>query len=133
MKPLPAALVLVCLSVVNAQGPVMTAPEKGIADRMGLRKLPDDERARVTRQLALEIRALPPTANKLSLASNLTNLATEGDFGRDTLQAVATTLATALRERPMPDDHGKPAMPYMQLASLVRYEGVTGKLDSPQF
>ena len=44
---------------VIAQSPTMTAPEKAIADRLGLRKLPDDERAVVTKQLALEIRSPP--------------------------------------------------------------------------
>jgi peroxiredoxin len=133
MKYALLALVLGGFFVI-AQLNTMTAPEKAIADRMALRRLPDDERAVVTKQLALEIRGLPATSNsKLSLASNLANLATEGDFGRDTLQEVTTTLAGALRERSLPDDHGKPAMPYVQLARLVRYENMKGRLDSPSF
>src|SRR5262245_1506169 len=51
-----------------------------------LRSLPDDVRARTTKQLALDIRALPKTQHKLSLAVGLANLSTEGDFGKDTLQ-----------------------------------------------
>ena len=100
---------------------------------MGLRKLPDGERARVTRDLALEIRELPPSVNKLNLASSLANLATEGDFGRDTLQEVTTTLSAAVRENPVTGQDGHIAAPYIQLARLVRYEGMQAKVDSPQF
>jgi hypothetical protein len=40
--------------------------------------------------------------NKVKLANGLASLSTEGDFGHDTLQEVATTLAGALREYPLP-------------------------------
>ena len=80
-----------------------SAQEKPLAEQIhGLRSLPDDVRARTTRDLALKIRALPPTDNKLSLAVGLAGLSTEGDFGRYTLQEVATTLAETLREQPLP-------------------------------
>ena len=81
-----------------------------------LRSLPDDERAKVTKRLAMEIRQLPSSAPKGGLAAELANFATEGDFGRDTLQAVATTLAQGLAEKP-----GEPDA-YLSLARLVRYE-----------
>ena len=99
----------------------------------GLRKLPDDVRARVTRDLALEIRRLPDAADRVRLAASLANLATEGDFGRDTLQDVTTTLAEALRDKPVPPDKNQPAHPYRQLAALVRYEHMQATLDDPQF
>jgi peroxiredoxin len=95
--------------------------------------LPDDVRARTTKQLAIEIRQLPVAVNKLRLASDLANLSTEGDFGRDTLQEVTTTLAAALREIPVPVKQGQPAMPYVELAQLVRYEHMQAALDDPQF
>ena len=77
--------------------------EKPLADTIhGLRALPDDVRARTTKDLALKIRALPGGLNKLRLAVGLANLATEGDFGHDTLQEVTTTLEGALREHPIP-------------------------------
>ena len=73
---------------------------------------------------------------------NLAGLSTEGDFGHDTLQEVATTLAETLRERPVPwakpkeSDAGgdagatrAPAYPYIELATLVRYEHVEAPLD----
>jgi len=40
---------------------------------------PDAERAKVTKQLALQIRQLPSAAPKASLAAELANFATEGD------------------------------------------------------
>jgi peroxiredoxin len=98
-----------------------------------LRSLADDVRAVTTKQLALQIRQLPAGANKLVLANALANLSTEGDFGRDTLQEVTTTLADALREHPVPEENGKPAMPYVELAQLVRYEHMQAASDSPEF
>ena len=133
MQRILPALLLTCLWLSDAQTTGLTAREKAIQDRMGLRKLPDGERARVTRDLALEIRELPPSVNKLNLASSLANLATEGDFGRDTLQEVTTTLSAAVRENPVTGQDGHIAAPYIQLARLVRYEGMHAKVDSPQF
>jgi peroxiredoxin len=113
---------------------VWSAQEKPIAQEIGtLRKLPDDVLATTTRELALKIRALPATPNKLRLANGLANLSTEGDFGRDTLQEVTTTLAGALREQPQPDEKGQPAEPYLELAQLVRYEHMQASLDSSSF
>ena len=98
-----------------------------------LRSLPDDVRARTTKQLALDIRALPKTQHKLSLAAGLANLSTEGDFGKDTLQEVATTLAEALREQPTLMNGTEPNFFYVELATLVRYEHVKASSDDPQF
>ncbi|MFY9905054.1 MAG: TlpA disulfide reductase family protein [Terriglobales bacterium] len=122
---------------------VYSADEKPIADQIhGLRSLPDDVRTRTTKDLALKIRKLPATGNKLHLAVNLAGLSTEGDFGHGTLQEVATTLAEALRQHPVPwarakdagasDDSSTPtpAYPYVELATLVRYEHVNASLDS---
>jgi peroxiredoxin len=120
---------------------VWSAEEKPLADQVhGLRALADDVRAGTTTDLALKIRKLPATENKLRLAVNLAGLSTEGDFGHNTLQEVATMLAATLRERPVPwaeskdaDAGGKavrePAYPYLELASLVRYEHVEPTID----
>jgi peroxiredoxin len=121
---------------------VWSANEKPLADQIhGLRSLPDDVRAGTTKDLALKIRKLPATENKLRLAVGLAGLSTEGDFGHDTLQEVATTLAETLRERPVPWAEPKdsetgskaaarePAYPYVELASLVRYEHVKVSLN----
>jgi peroxiredoxin len=118
----------------QAQQVVWSNQEKPIADQIrGLRGLADDVRARTTKNLAIEIRQLPATLNKLRLANDLANLSTEGDFGRDTLQEVATTLATALHEQPLQAKQGQPPRPYVELAQLVRYEHVQAALDDPQF
>jgi len=117
---------------------VWSADEKPLADQIhGLRGLADDVRAGTTKDLALKIRKLPATENKLRLAVSLAPLSTEGDFGHNTLQEVATTLAETLRERPVPLAEPKnpdaaskataarePARPYIELATLVRYEHV---------
>jgi len=117
---------------------VWSADEKPLADQIhGLRGLADDVRAGTTKDLALKIRKLPATENKLRLAVSLAGLSTEGDFGHNTLQEVATTLAETLRERPVPLAEPKnpdaaskataarePARPYIELATLVRYEHV---------
>jgi peroxiredoxin len=124
-----AVAVVLCAVAAIAQRIVWSAQEQPIADQIGgLRQLPDDVRARVTKQLAIQIRQLPKEAKKLALAGMLANLSTEGDFGHDTLQEVATTLAEALRQRP-----GEPASPYVELAQLVRYEHVDTSLSDPQF
>jgi len=121
-----------------------SADEKPLADQIhGLRSLADDVRAGTTKDLALKIRKLPATENKLRLAVNLAGLSTEGDFGHDTLQEVATTLAETLRERPVPWAKAKesdagvdagathaPAYPYIELATLVRYEHVAAPVSN---
>ena len=126
---------------------VWSAEEKPLAEQIhGLRGLADDVRARVTRELALKIRQLPASENKLRLAVGLAGLSTEGDFGHDTLQEVATTLADALKEHPVPwekPEQGgesahaaqalQPADQYVELATLVRYEHVQASVDDPQF
>src|SRR6266567_5656484 len=136
MVRLALALLVIALQVCSAQKPqtVWSDQEKPIMDQLrGLRQLPDDVRANATRQLAIQIRQLAATANKLKLAGALASLSTEGDFGSETLQEVATTLADALRERPVPADKDQPAQPYVQLAQLVRYEHVKGAVNDPQF
>ena len=108
--------------------------EKPIAEQIGgLRASPDDIRGQATKKLALEIRQLPVTPNKLRLANSLAMLSTEGDFGHDMLQEVATTLAAALREHPLPAEKGQPPRPYVELAELARYEHVQAAPDDPQF
>ena len=113
---------------------VWSDQEKPIAEQIGtLRKLDDAVRSRTTKDLALQIRHLPAAPNKLRLAGALSNLSTEGDFGRDTLQEVTTTLAAALREQPPAGKPGGPNRLYMELASLVRYEHMQAESDNPQF
>ena len=129
---LSTIVLLAALSLSAQNKPVWSAQEQPIADQLrGLRQVPDDRRGAVTRKLAAEIRGLPAGPNKLRLAEGLANLATEGDFGPQTLQDVAATLADTLRERPLPDENGEPAMPYRTLAQLIRYEQVHVALEAP--
>lgn len=123
------------LSVFSqSQDTTWTKQETPIRNQIrGLRDLPDDVRAGTTKQLALDIRALPKSPHKLALAYALANLSTEGDFGRDTLQDVATTLAEALREQPVPMNGNDPAGEYVELATLARYEHVNVSSDNPQY
>jgi len=108
---------------------VWSDQEKPIAEQLrNIRNLPDDVRVQTTKNLALQIRRLPAVPNKLRLAMGLAGRATEGDFGHDTLQEVATTLAEAIQEQP-PREQGA----YLELAGLVRYEHVNASLDSPHF
>src|SRR2546425_1008811 len=89
MKVAIAAIFGACLCLLAAAAPLLqSAParaqtqapgavdaQKSIQQKLGgLRQLPDEERGRVTRQLALDIRKLAPEA-RVNLASGLANLA----------------------------------------------------------
>jgi len=126
----PAIVLALAVSALAQNSePNWTPEERRVVNRLNLRALPDDRRAVVTRELALEIRTLPAGANKLQLASQLADLATEGDFGRDTLQEVTVSLEDSLREHPS----ATPGMPHQQLVQLVKYEGMKADLDGPLF
>ena len=119
------------------QKPPLSKQEKAIQQQVrALRSLPDDTREVTTRRLATEIQRLPAGANKLMLAMSLSGLSTEGDFGRDTLQAAATALAGAIREqRQLGAAKGgeEPADAYAELARLVHYEHVQVSVEDPDF
>jgi len=114
---------------------VWSEQEKPIVEQIrGLRNLDDTVRAHTTKELALQIRALPAVPNKLRLAVGLSHLSTEGDFGRDTLQEVTTTLADAVREQPPArGKQGQPNDAYDELAELARYEHMQVNSNDPQF
>jgi peroxiredoxin len=131
---LASTLILLSVSLLAQDKTVWSDQEKPIVEQIrGLRKLDDAVRARTTKDLALQIRQLPVVPNRLRLAGALSDLSTEGDFGRDTLQEVTTTLATALREQPPAGKPGEPDSLYVELASLVRYEHMQAASDNPQF
>jgi len=129
--PAIACVLLVTTSLLTAQAP---ANDATITRQIqGLRALPDADRGKQTGDIALEIRSLPASDRKLALAVGLAHLSTEGDPGRDNLQAVTTTLAQAVTETPVPEKKNVPSEPYMEVARLVRYEGMTADLADPQF
>ena len=128
------ALILLSVSLPAQDKVVWSDQEKPIVEQLhGLRKLDDAVRVRTTKDLALQIRTLPIVPNKVRLAGALANLSTEGDFGKDALQEVTTTLAAALREQPPAGKPGEPDGLYVELASLVRYEHMQAASDNPQF
>jgi peroxiredoxin len=98
----------------------------------GLRGVPDSQRPAVTIHLAKEIRTLPAGVQKLSMADGLSQLAEAGDSGREAMQMAADTLAQALTEVPLSGPDEAPAMPYFDLARLVRYEGIRTDFTGPQ-
>lgn len=99
----------------------------------GLRALSEHERPKATIQVATEIDALPPGKDKVKFADEAANLVTEGDQGHDALQAVADALSKALAETPVPAKGDQPPAPYLDLARLARYEGVTVSLSDPLY
>jgi len=131
-----AGLLFVCPGGLRAQAEktIRNNQEKPVLKQIQtLRKLPEDQRARTTKRLALQIRELPAGPHKVRLANSLASLSTEGDLGQDTVQEVATTLADSLREQPAPVGRNGSARPYIELAELVRYEHVQVTLDDPKF
>jgi peroxiredoxin len=135
LAPLALFFAFAPLAPTQAKTPDYSPAEKAIVDQIKtLRATPDTERGAKTTTIALEIRTLPAVSNKLRIAVGLTHLSTEGDFGHQTLQTVADTLAMTLAETPAPPDKGGgPASPYTDLAKLVRYEHVTTTLENPQY
>src|SRR5512146_961883 len=133
------AVLTVFLTVIVAVFPLcaqnktpLSDNEKAIAQQVkGLRSQPDDQRGAITKKIALDIRNLPLTPGKLRLANALASLSTEGDFGHDTLQEVTNTLSSAIEEAERGAMKGE--LPYEGVARLVRYEGTTTSLKSPQY
>ncbi len=133
LQRLTAFLFLAAAALGQKTPIAWTAAEQPIYARIKtLRDVPDDQRGAVTRELAGQIHRLPAAKNKLTLANGLAGLSTEGDFGHDTLQEVATVLADTLREQAAASPESTPDDPYAELAQLIWYEHVQVSLDSPQ-
>jgi peroxiredoxin len=127
-----AALAAALLATAESK-PAWSPGERAVVDQIKtLRSLPDHERRVATQRLAHSIRHLPPSSNRVLLANALADLSTEGDLGHETVQEAATTLAAALAANPVREKDGKPGAPYIELASLMRYEHVTVALNAPQ-
>jgi peroxiredoxin len=129
-------LALTSFAPAQTKVPAYTPAEQTIVDEIKtLRATPDAERGAKTTGIATEIHTLPADSpNKNFLAVALANRATEGDFGRATLQAVADTLTDAINQNPPPAaETGHPGPAYITLARLVRYEHVTTTISNPQY
>jgi len=121
---------------LNVKKIVYTPQEEQLLAKVrALSDTPYEFRGMLANPLALDIRHLPPSSNKLRLADALAFVSTAGDLGHDTLQEIATTLAEALHEQPGKSD---PAYldqldtAYLNLARLVDYEYVKAPLDDPK-
>jgi thiol-disulfide isomerase/thioredoxin len=98
-----------------------------------LRSVPEDQKPATIIKLAADISSLPANSQKVSYADALEHLSTEGDMGKQALQAVADTLTAALTGTPVPAKGDKVPMPYYDLAKLVHYEQVTTTMTDPQY
>jgi thiol-disulfide isomerase/thioredoxin len=129
-----ALLVLTAAAGVGLAQRTTASPEaQEIRQKMGtLRSLADDKRPGVTRDLAMAIRKLPAGEEKASIAKGLANVATEGDAGKEVLQAVGDTLAGALAEFSSTNAR-ETAQRYDALARLARYEGVKVTTQKPEY
>jgi peroxiredoxin len=129
----PRILFVIVLLLTVSASLRAQATEDVLTQRIeSLRELSDAERPAATARIAIDIRTLPAALSKVKLADSLADLSTEGDPGHDTLQTVAETLAESLKETTQPPDaDGSPPIAYMDLARLVRYEGVTADLSDP--
>ncbi|MBS1814731.1 MAG: TlpA family protein disulfide reductase [Acidobacteria bacterium] len=97
-----------------------------------LRDIPYAKRGAQIKQLAAKIHDLPASKEQVELAYNLMSRATEGEPGRDALQAATDAFSTALTATPIPGKKDKVASPYMELASVVRYEGIHTDFKGPE-
>jgi len=132
---MPNPRVLFC-AFLFAATPLLFAkgPEDAIQKQIKtLRDVPAAQRPAVTAKLAVDIKALPAGKAKVALADDLSHLATEGDQGAETVQAVADALSQALAETPLPAKKDWPPAPYFDLARLVRYEHATATLNDPLY
>ncbi|HWB32257.1 MAG TPA: TlpA disulfide reductase family protein [Acidobacteriaceae bacterium] len=83
-------------------------------------------------QLSKDIASLPAGEKKIEDADQLAAISTQGENGKDAMQAAADTLAAALKESPQPaGKDGEVAHPYLELARMARYAGVKTSLNDP--
>ncbi|HWD37913.1 MAG TPA: TlpA disulfide reductase family protein [Fimbriimonas sp.] len=120
----------ICAAGRQAAKPDEKEIEKQI---FSLRSVPDAQRGSVTKDLALQIRRLPSGEGRLMLAFALANLSTEGDFGHDTLQEVATTLADTLSGPAPAGKQGDRSAACFELAELASLEHVKVSLSLPEY
>ncbi len=126
---------LIALAFLAASSYTHAEPNESsiIQELNKLRSVSTQDRPAATIKIATEIRTLQPGIPKLRLADGLSHLVTEGDPGKDALQATADTLAQALSDTPIPPKGDQVPMPYLDLARLVRYEHVTATLVDPLY
>jgi thiol-disulfide isomerase/thioredoxin len=133
MTRISSALFLTAILATSTHLSDQASPSKIAGELDKLRSLSAEKRPATTVKVATEISALPPGMEKVKLADGASHLVTEGDQGRDALQAVADALSKALAETPLPAKGDQPPMPYLDLARLARFEQVTVSLSDPLY
>jgi peroxiredoxin len=127
------ALLMAAATAYGGSHSLQISEDKAIEARlMKLRSLPDDQRKVEPESLAQMIRFLSPGKDRFNYAFELANLATEGDFGRKTLQNVTDTLAIAITTA---GEAGDPIIidAYNELAQLARLEGMNVHLQNASY
>jgi peroxiredoxin len=113
---------------MGGSGPIQQrekALEDTISERISkLRSISDAERPRAVLELARAIHTLP-RGSKFGPANNLASLSTEGDNGKESMDAVAAALGAGIEET-APSAHA-----YIELAKLVRYEHAKAPISDP--
>lgn len=107
-----------------------SAIEKHLAS---LRSMPTNDRPDTIIKIAQEITTLPAGLPKLQDADSLAHLATAADPSQEAVAAAAQILATSLRQNPLAASGDEVPEPYMELAKITRYEGVSVIYDSPLY
>lgn len=111
-----------------------TSEQREMLKALGdLETISEDQRARKTSELALEIRRLPSSSCKVNLAAILARDSADGEYDRDAAQLATTTFEKALREHPTTGSPGMDAPFYEYLAELVRYEHMHVSVENAQF
>jgi len=118
--------------IANGQDVSWTKDETPIRDQITIFGVwPDDVRARTTKPARARFRRLPKLRTNLIWQMGWRTFQPKEISGMTLWQEVATTLAAALREQPVPMNGTEPAFPYVELATFVRYEHVQASVDSP--
>jgi len=128
-----SVLLAALLTVPLVHGQVKeSAIEKHVAN---LRSVPTDQRPDTIIKIAQENAMLPAGLPKVQEADSLAHLATEADPSQEAVAVAAQVLATSLRQNPLTADGDQVPEPYMELAKITRYEGVsvTFTFDSPLY
>lgn len=134
-KPIVVLVACLVAALGVAQAPQLSEAEKGIQDELRtIRNLTDEVRTVKTKELALRIRALPNSVTRFGFAQSLAFVSTEGDFGRDALQEVTSTLVVALKDaKPLVSNNRSVEGAYLFLAQLAKYEDMLVDLDDASF
>jgi peroxiredoxin len=133
MQTLPRVLLAIAVAVAVPYLHPQVKEAKIVDQLKNLRSVAADKKGAAIAKIAADVNTQPAGIEKVKLADNLVHLVTEGDPGKDAVQAAADSLAKSLAESPVAPKKDEVPMPYTDLAKLVRYEHVVVKLEDPLF